>query len=318
MRLTLVVSEGLQVADNLAIPSHLVRRAVLARAGPVRAPKVDDVGAGAEAGRSGKRVGREGGRARAGAAVAAALRLRPVVLGRGEVALGRVEPAPVRRLLGVREPDVPLADHVRAVCVGSTCWGQRRERRGRRGCGGRPSATHSRPASSCGAWPSLPPTPAVSPRRETRAAGRTGGALSFGALRSTAESDRITWLTWYGRRPVMMDERVGAQYQNWYDRSSLRAAAVRERSASATRPAAEQRREGSARHALGDQLVGVWGNHVRIVPAHVVPAQVVHHHLVHSSCSAGREDRSAGAERARGGGASERSAEEQKPMARSP
>ena len=85
----------------------------------------------------------------------------------------------------------------------------------------------------------------------------------------------------------MMDERVGAQYQNWYDRSSLRAAAVRERSASATRPAAEQRREGSARHALGDQLVGVWGNHVRIVPAHVVPAQVVHHHLVHSSCSAG-------------------------------
>ena len=113
----------------------------------------------------------------------------------------------------------------------------------------------------------------------------------------------------------MMDERVGAQYQNWYDRSSLRAAAVRERSASATRPAAEQRREGSARHALGDQLIGVGGNHVRIVPAHVVPAQVVHHHLVHSSCSAGREDRSAGAERARGGGASERSAEEQKPMA---
>ena len=87
----------------------------------------------------------------------------------------------------------------------------------------------------------------------------------------------------------MMDERVGAQYQNWYDRSSLRAAAVRERSASATRPAAEQRREGSARHALGDQLVGVGGDHVRVVPAHVVPAQVVHHHLVHSSCSAGRE-----------------------------
>ena len=64
MRFTLVVSEGLQVADNLAIPSHLVRRAVLPRAGTVGAPEVDDVGAGAEARSGGERVGGKGRRAR--------------------------------------------------------------------------------------------------------------------------------------------------------------------------------------------------------------------------------------------------------------
>ena len=34
-----------------------------------------------------------------------------------------------------------------------------------------------------------------------------------------------------------------------------------------------------ARHPVGNELVGIGGYHVGIVPAHVVPAEVVHDHL---------------------------------------